>query len=328
MAVFFVVTNQAVDVNGEPFGYPANPNGTTMQIPCEGTQIIGSYWRIPQTQGGRVLSYSYITDNGSSNPPTADSIKVLEVKLTTTAGITTVFMAIANTDNIGTSSPVNQFAYLCDGLGGTLPVMPTIAIPLPILQNPPQTTDGSGDNYFYFPFPANPGGLLYTMNAVYFNGGVPSPAYAPSGITTVAQFVTWANANCSTYGTWTETTTSPVSNVVQLYSPVGAATFVMAAGMNVSLTPVNYCFDLTSFSTPAAVNGVRFGSGPILAVPAFQVTNNPIVLANALTPVMSSTTVFNTSGVAHKLGINTTMATPVLYYNGSVVSTAGSGTCS
>ena len=88
MSVKFVQSNQVTNVNGEDFGYPANPNGTALQIPCEDTEIIGSFWRIPQPLGNRLQGYQYIVDNGTSVKPTPDAIKILRVKLTNTAGIT------------------------------------------------------------------------------------------------------------------------------------------------------------------------------------------------------------------------------------------------
>lgn len=324
MANEFVVTNQAVEINGEVYGYPNNPNGTTIYIPCEQTEIIGSYWRVPQKQGGRLIGYQYVSDNGGTIPPTADAIKVLSVKLTNDAGITNVIFAIANSDNVGTTSPPNQLAYLCNGNGGTLPVMPLVTIPYPILQTAPVNTDSSGTNTFVFAFPANPLGLEYTMNGVYFNGLVPTPAYAPSGITTLAGVISYMNTNWSTSGTFSALSATTIG----LSSPTSAGTPVFFAGINVDLTPANYCFNLTAFSTPASVNQVQFGTGTILTVPAFQLTNDPVVLMNVLIKVMSSGTIFNPTSVAHKLGINSTQATPRVLFNGSTVATAAGAVCS
>lgn len=320
----FVMSNQVTNVNGEDFGYPANPNGIPLQIPCTDTQIIGSFWRIPQPLGNRLQGYQYIVDNGTPNPPVPDAVKVLRVKLTNTAGITSVDFAILNADNIATTSPPNYFAFLCDGTGGTLPVMPTVAIPYPILQTPPQSTDPTTSaNTFIFPLPDNPAALQYQVNAVWFNGAAPTTPFAPSGITTAALFATWANSNWSAFGTWS----SPATNILKLVSLTGSATYVKNAGMNVDLAPVNFCFDLTAFgASPVNVNGVKFGSGNIIPIPAFLLTNNNVTLLNQLIPVMSSMTIFNTS-VSHKLGINTIQATPKLYNGLTLVSTAGSGTC-
>lgn len=321
----FVQSNQVTNVNGEDWAYPANPNGTQLQIPCSDSEIIGSYWRIPQSLGNRVIGYQYQVDNQTPNPPTPDSIKILRVKLTNTAGITQVDFAIVNTDHIATTSPPNQYAYLCDGVGGTLPVMPTVTIPYPILQTPPQITDNAGDNTFIFPFPANTGGLEYQMNSIWLNGAAPTPAYVAAGITTVAGVVTYANAHWGIYGTWS----NPSTDILQLYSPVGATQQVANAGMNVQLAPVNFCFNLTAYSTPANVNQVKFGTGPLIPFPngAWLLTNNNVTLMNQLVPVMASQTVFSTS-VSHKLNVLTVQDTPKLYFNGSLVVASTAGACS
>lgn len=324
MSVVFVQSNQVTKVNGNDFAYPNNINGVPLQVTCENTEIIASYWRIAQLDGNRVVGYTYVVAPETSVKPTPDALKVLRVKLTDTAGITTLDMAIADGDNISTSSPPNQFAYLCDGLGGTLPVMPTVTIPYPMQQSAPQTIATNGDNTFIFSFPSNPLGLLYTMNAAYFNSAVPYFAFNPSGITTVAQFVTWATSHWSNYGTWTALS----ATTFKLVSGTGAVTQVFLAGMNVDLTPVNFCFNLTAYSTPAPVNQLKFGSGELidLAVP-FMLTDNPVTLMNVLRVHMSSGTIFDTTSVAHKLGINTTMATPKLYYNDVLVVTSTAGAC-
>lgn len=323
MPEVFVVTNQAVDINGEIYAYPNNPNGTTIYIPCEQTEIIGPAWRIPQTSGGRVIGYNYVTANDSSVKPTADSLKVLSVKFTNDAGITQLYFAIADNDQLGTTSPPSQLAYLCNGIGGGLPVMPLVTIPTPILQTGPQSTDNTtGANTFIFSFPENPAGLEYLVNAVYLNGVAPTPAYVAAGITTVAGVAAYANTHWSDYGTWT----NPSTNILKLVSDSGDVQMVLRAGIVVELAPVDFCFDLTAYSTPAAVNGVKFGTGNIIPVPAFLLTNNNVDLLNVLIRVMSSGTTYNTA-TSHKLGINTVMAQPKLYNNSTLVATAASGAC-
>lgn len=327
MSELFVQSNQVTNWNGLDFGYPNNTNGIINQIPCEGTQIIGSYWRIPQTLGNRVIGYTYLVDNQTPNPPQADAIKILRVKLINNGGISQVDFAILNTDNIATSSPPNQFAYLCNGTGGTLPVMPTVVIPYPILQTGPVNTANNGTNTFIYSFPSNPQGLTYTLQAVWFNGVAPAgftPGLVPSGVTTMAEMATYANTNWSTYGTF-----SALSNTtLQLLSPTSAGTPVSNSGMNIDLTPVNWCFDLTGFGAGTPVTAVQFGAGPILPLTngPITLTNNPVTLLNALAPMVSSGTIFSTS-VAHKLGLNNTMAQPQLYNGVSSVVTASSGAC-
>lgn len=322
MSVVFVQTSQATQFNGMNYAWPANPNGTPAQIPCSQTEIVGSFWRIPVLNGNRVVNYSYITAVETNVPPQPDALKILRVKLTDTAGVTSIDMAIANTDNISTSSPPNQLAYLCDGLGGTLPVMPLVTIPIPMMQSAPQTEDSAGNRTFIFAFPENPDGRLYNIEGEWYNNALPSPAYAPAGITTVAGVQTWFAANRSDYGTWT----NPSTNILKLVSAPTDPIYVALAGIVVNLTPVDYCFNLTSFSTPAAVNQIRFGTGTLLDLTPFLLTNDPNVLINAIKSKMSAQTTFSTT-VAHKLGINTVQATPKLYHDGVLVATAASGTC-
>lgn len=325
--ITFVQTNQVTKVNGNDFAWPNEPNGTPLQITCQDTEIIASYWRIPQTNGNRVVGYTYVVAAETSVPPTPDALKILRVKMTNTAGITTVDFAILNSDNISYSSPPNQFAYLCDGLGGTLPVMPTVTIPIPIMQSFPQTS-ANGLNTFVFTFPSNPQALLYNLEGAWFNGLAPYAAYSPSGITTVAQFVTWANSHWSNYGTWTALS----AVTFQLVSNVGTVSPsplpVFQGGLFAVLTPVNFCFNLSAYSTPAIVNQFEFGSGGVqFFQEPFSLTNNPVVLQNQLMRVMSSGTVFDSSSVANNLGILTTQATPALYHNGVLVVASTTGTC-
>lgn len=320
----FVVSNQAVDINGEIFAYPNNSNGTTVQIPCDQTEIIGSYWRIPQYTGNRLVGYVYAVATNTSVKPYNADIKVLSVKLTNTAGVTQMMLAIVDTDNVSTTSPQNQLAFLCDGLGGTLPVMPMVTIPVPIQQSGPQSTSTTtGANTFIFPFPSNPQGLEYAIGGEWYNFAAPSPVFAPSGLTTVALVAAWFVTNRSAYGTWT----NPTGDILQLVSAAGGSQ-VLLAGIVVTLAPVNFCFDLTAFGgSPANVDGVKFGTGTIIPLPSgFVLTDNNVTLMNVLLHVMSSGTIFNTTTV-HKLGMNTTQAQPHLYYGTTLVATAATGVC-
>lgn len=316
----FVQDNQVVAAMGQAYVYAdyvhGVVNGIQKQLNCANCVIIGSFWMIPWVQGNQVVKYTYESAINTSVPPTADSIKILRIK--DMNDNTDYDLAIANTDNVAISSPPNQFAYLCDGSGGTLPVMPTVKIPFPIIQFPPTSVSGS-NNIFTIPFPANPNGLLYSIPAPWFNGLAGTPAYAPGGITTPAQFVTWANSNWNGYGTWASSGT-----IVTLTS---AMTNVKNMGMQVALQLANFCFNLTPFSTPSLVNGIQFGTGPIVAVPAFQLTNDPNVLQAALSRVMSAQSTTFSQTVSHKLGVQTALATPQLYNGAVSVVAAGAGTC-
>lgn len=316
----FVQSNQVVNTNGENFAWPVLPNGIPMQIPCQDTQIIGGFWRIPKVQGNRVIGYTDLVAT-DSNKPQSDAIKVLRVKLTGTGGITQIDMAIADSDYLATTSPPCQFAYLCDGNGGTLPVMPAVTIPVPIMQSGPQFMDGSTST-FVFPFPANPTALEYQVNGMWINGISITPNM--SGLTTVTAVASSFNSAYGDYGTWSASST----NVLQLASATTDVVPAMRAGIDVELEPTDFCFDLTAYSTPEAVDGVQFGSGNIIPVTAFMLTDDPVVLYNVLKNVMSSGTTFDTTSEANKLGINTVQAQPKLYYGEDLVEASDAGACS
>lgn len=325
--VNFIQCNQVIGVNGQNYIYqnyvtglvcgPNDPQTVKKQLSTANMVIINSFWKIPRVQSGRVIGYAEETAINTSVQPTADSIKFLRIK--NLQDLTEYDIAINLTDNIGTSSPPNQFAFDADGLGGILPVMPTVVIPFPIIQSPAQTNVG-GVGTFVFTLPLNPLGLMYSIPAPWFNGVAPGSPYAPSGITTPAGFVTWANANWTAYGTWA----NPTGNVITL-----ASSTVKAAGFIAALTPAPWCFNLAPYSTPALVNQIKFGSGgTLISVPAFELTNNGAVLQSVLQNHMSAEStnfiVFNDN----KLQVNTTQAQPELYNSGVLVLASGSGVCS
>lgn len=318
----FVQSNQVVGVNGQKYiiyNYVSGvATGLQKTLAVANMIIVNSFWLIPKVQGGKVIGYTEEVAANTSTPPTPDSLKILRLK--DLQDQTEYDIAIVNTDNVSSSTPINKFADLVDGTGGSLPIMPTVTIPFPIIQDKPSSTDGT-NNVFTFAFPVNPLGLLYSIPKAYFNGLASSPAYAPTGITTAAQFVTWANANWSAYGTWTSS-----GNIVKLSSLV---TNVKLAGMIVALQLKSYCFSLAAYSTPATVNQVRWGSGgTLISVPAFQLTDDPTVLLNVLSKVTSpQSTTFGTA-VANKLQVNTVLDVPKLYNNGSLVVTSVAGVCS
>jgi len=322
MSTKFIVSDQVVGVNGQAYIYPdyiqGVVNGISKQLNCENLAIVNSFWKIPWVQNGQVTKYTYEVAVNTSVPPTADSIKVLIVK--DELDQTEYEIAIANSDNMVTSSPPNELTYLCNGSGGSLPVMPNVTIPFPIVQFGPTSVDGSGNNVFTIPFPSNPLGLLYSIPAPWFDGLAPGTAYAPAGITTAAQFVTWANTNWSAYGTWAHS-----GDVVTL---TANGTSPEKVGIYVALQLKAYCFDLSAYSTPALVNQVKFGSGgTLISVTPFMLTNNPNLLAAQLAKVMPSSTTFVTS-VTHKLGVNSLTDVPKLYNSGTLVVTSTAGACS
>jgi hypothetical protein len=330
--VQFVESDQVLGQNGRKFIYlnyitgkvsdPSDPRTLRRQLAVDNMVIVNSYWWVPKVQNGHVIDYTELTAINTNIRPTPDSIKILRLKDKQDQSEYDIAIALVDNTTIVSSPPLptNMFAYLADGLGGTLPVMPTVTIPFPIIQFDPSSVSG-GNNTFTFVFPSNPLGLLYSIPAPWFNGAAGSPAYSPAGITTAAQFVTWATSNWSAYGTWAST-----GDVVTL---VCADTNVTKAGMVIALTPANYCFDLTAYSTPALVNQVKFGTtGTLISIPAFNLTNDPTVLINALNKIMSAESTTYGTAIAHKLQVNTVYDVPKLYVNGVLVVSSTAAVCS
>lgn len=325
----FVQDNQVVGVNGQ--AYITNNyitgivSGIARQLSCDNIVIVNSFWKIPWVVGTVVEKYTYELAVNTSTPPTPDSIKILLIK--DKQDQTSFELAIANTDNMAASSPPNQFAYLCNGLGGALNTMPTVTIPFPIVQFGPTSTNSTNQaTTFTFTFPHNPLGLIYSIPAPWFNGVAGAPPYAPSGITTPAQFVTWANSNWSAYGTWASS-----GDVVTLVSLTGSGVYVLKAGMQIALQLRAYCFDLSAYSTPAPVNQVKFGtSGALIPFPngAFVLTNDPNVLLNQLKTVMSAESTTYGTAITHKLQVNSVYDVPKLYNNGVLVVSSTAAVCS
>jgi hypothetical protein len=324
MSVLFVQSNQVMNVNGNIYSFYNNPGGTSMQIPCENTEIIGTFWMIPQVVGNRIVGYTFLSAPNTNVKPQPDALKVLRVKLTDTGGITQIDFAVVDADNSAFASPYNQFAYLCDGLGGSLPVMPLVTIPAPIVQGGPVSTNTTtGANTFVFALPTNPSGLLYQVNAFYINGAPIVPTFVPTGITTAAQFVTYANANWSAYGSWT----NPSGDIVQLVSLPTSGTFVQNAGLDVQLKAVTTCLNVSAYSAGQNINGIQFGAGPIIPITPFIMTNNPAVLQAGIQPYVASKTIFSTGIAANTLGVTNTQPAITLYNGATSILTAVPGTC-
>lgn len=320
MAVNYVQSNQVITHNGVDL---TNLNfqtgvvtGQTVNIPTaqQGAFIIDAFWRIPVTLDGILINYQY-QQAFTSTKPKPDALKVLRVKYERDSWE----LAITDSDYVGTT---NAFGTLADDLGGALATMPTVSIPFPIIQGRPVTTNTSGTNTFVFAFPQNPLALLYSIPWPWFNGVAPATPYAPTGITTPALFVTWANTNWGMYGTWTSN-----GNIVTLSSPTSATIPVTRAGVLASLTPASWCLDLTSFSTPAAVNGMQLGTATVIPFGAFMLSSaNLQPLINAIQPHFESGAVFAITTT--KINITTVSAVLKIYNNTTVKATATTGVCS
>lgn len=318
MAIQFVRSDQVLTVNGENYQWPANPEGISKSISCINTEIVGAFWKVPVTQGLRVIGYNYLVATDDVKPQD-DAVKVLRVKVLDNGAGMTYEMAVTDDDCITT----NSFIDKCNGCCGDTPVMTDVDIPTPILQLPPQSTDSDGNRTFVFAFPTNPLSRLYAIPYPWFNGAAPAQAYEPTGIDSAADFVVWANTSgkWDDYGTWA----NPSGDIVTLVSAPADTIYVSEAGMQISLTPVSFCFDLTAFSTPAAVNGIKFGSGATLPFSAFMLTNaNQTTLIDRIKKFMPGATF---TVISNKLQISTVQDTPKLYNDTSVVATAASGAC-
>lgn len=330
MPNFFILSQQVLGVNGQKYIHadyttglvagPNDPQTVQRQISTQDTVIVNSFWLIPKVQNGFVIGYTEETAINTSVPPTPDSIKILRIK--DLNDNSEYDLAINNSDNVATSSPPNVFAYDANGLGGSLPVMPNVDIPFPIIQFPPTSADGT-NNTFTFQFPANPLGLKYLIPAPWFNGVLAAPVTAADNITTLSGFVTLANSRYSTQGTWANPGSSPT--IITLTS---AVTNVTKAGLIVALNPKSYCFDLSAFSSPANVNQIKFGTGGLISMNPFVLTNSNVALQSQLQQKLSQENTTYGTAVAHKLQVNCLYDTPKLYYNGSLVVASTAGVCS
>lgn len=308
------VTAQLVASNGEYFVYPNYPNGISQSIPCRSIPM-GFFWLIPVVSGNRVIRFNELVATTSLKPQD-DAFKVLRLKDAINAN-TEYTIAVLDSDGVTGSTFIDN----CNGCCGDTPVMPTVTIPAPILQLAPEVND-AGERIFTFPFPSNPNGLLYSIPFPWFNGAAPAQAYEPTGITTPAQFVTWANTagKWDDYGTW-----SSSGDVVFLTNTDSDTIVLEKAGLDITLTPATFCFNLTSFSTPAAVNGIQFGTGATFTFPAFMLTNaNQQKVINSIKKFIPDATF---TIVTNKLQVATTQATPKLKNDATTVVTAGTGVC-
>lgn len=308
----FVRSNQVLEVNGVFYSYPSNTGGISKSIPCT-SEVMGFFWMVPIVQGNRVIGYDTLNAN-SATKPSPDAVKILRVKDAIDAN-TEYGIAVLDADGVTSNTFVNN----CNGCCGSTPVMPTVTIPTPILQLPAQTVV-DGVHTFVFPFPANPNGLLYSIPFPWFNGAAGTPAYAPTGITTAAQFVTWADANWGAYGEW-----SSSGDIVTLASTSTDDIPVLLAGMQISLTPATFCLDFTAFSPPAAVNGIKFGTGATFAFSPFMINGtNQQTLINRIQRFIPDAVFTISTG---KLQIATIQPVPKLYNDTTLVATAATGAC-
>ena len=326
MAVNYVQSNQVTGHNGVDLTalnfQTGVVSGQTVAIPTaqNGAFIVGAFWRIPVVLSGTLIKYQY-AEAFDATKPQPDALKVLRVKWDRESWD----IAIADSDYVGTT---NTFGTLADGLGGALAIMATVTIPFPIIQNAPVTTTSDGTRTFIFAFPSNPNALTYSIPWPWFNGVAPAFPYSPAtqsppvSVTTPALFVTWANTHWAMYGTWAHT-----GDIVTLTSASSDVIPVSNAGVLAQPTPTAWCLDCTSFSTPAAVNGLKIGSGSIIPFGAFMATNaNMQTLINAIKPHFEDGAVFTIVGT--KINIVTVLPVLTIYNGVTLVKTATAGVCS
>lgn len=312
----FVQSNQVMQVNGIAYAWPNTPNGIPKTIACR-SEVGSYYWMVPRVSGMYVVGYDTLNAD-SAVKPRPDAFKILRIKDAIDAN-TEYGIAVEDTDGVTT----NAWAALCNGCCGDTPVMPTVTIPYPIIQQAPNNEPPfDGSNTFIFPFPPNPNALGYAIPYPWFNGTAPGTAFDTTGITTPAQFVTWANTNWGDYGTWTST-----GNIVKLVSADTDTVFVVLAGLSVALVPASYCFDLTTFSgSPAPINNVQFGTGSSYPFAPMILTNtSQNDLINRLSKIDQSATFVS---IANKLTMTTLLATPKLRQDTTNVSVSSAGACS
>lgn len=316
----FIKSTQIFSAISEQFKFPLYPQGLDKgeMVPAA-SEVLGAYWILPIVNGGKYTTVEYQAAT-TATKPRADAAKVLRLRYPD-GRIMEIY--ILDTDCTSSNANYNTFAYYADGLGGSLPVMPTVTVPLPIIQSGPVTNTPTGTNTFYFTFPSNPNSLDYSIQGIWLNGLVPG-ATQPTDKDNVTDYATWANSNMSDYGTWAEVNDTTLS----LVSTTSDTVPVTKAGMIVALTAVPYCFDVTAFSPPQLVNGLKLGSGAIMPMTPFMLTGDNTTLMNALIQSGYLRNATYGTSVAHKLQINAIQALPKLYNDTSLVLTSTAAVCS
>ena len=282
-------------------------SGGTVLLPTVNTISEEFLWRIPRIISGLGPNgYSWLVATNSIRP-TPDSQKVLRLK----NGRNTWDIAVADTDGVGGT---NVFGTLADGLGGSLASMPVVTITFPLIQDAPVTTvlaSPPNTPAFLFSFPLNPLGLTYSIPWAWFNNAPAVVPYAPAGITTAAQFVTWANANWGTYGFWASS-----GNTVTLSSEPTSGIYVTKCGFNPQLTHAAWCIDASAFYPSGQIATSTLNSGGTGYAVGNQVYVNTglgnAILTVATAPggvVRTYTLTFGGSGYATATGVSTTNIT-------------------
>lgn len=243
-SVAFVKSTQVIQVN--EISYGACPR--TENIPCEGTQMQGLWWAEPTTIGGAVNGYKIVKGDARDNyaKPTTDSIRVQRVF--NTVNNYTYWLAVDD------AAEESLFVDRCNACCGATPVMPTVTIPAPIVEQMPcpNVPNGTPTYTFEFAIPANPNTLKIALNNFTFNAvaGTPTPTAPPTGYASAAAILTWVQANWAAYGTWSLVNSSKELQLV--------STTTVSAGGTIDLIAKSYCFQIPGTSTET--NGITIGS--------------------------------------------------------------------
>ncbi len=292
-------------------GIPLYVSPKTEQIPCDSISVEGVEWWVPTLSSGRLTGYRRWIGNspGGSALPQPDAVKTLRVRNHDT--METYWILIETTDDD------TSFTANCNGCCGTTPVMATVTIPAPIVENC-ICADADGNYVHNFPIPANPNSLKYLVLTPSFNG-VFGASLSGSGYTTPGNLLTAAAAAYAAEGTWSLAASNTILRLT--------STTTSCAGLQVTLLTASYCLTLPVSSTP--VNGIKFGT-TVYSFGTFSVsqTLNQQALINAISQYLIGTIVLASSDTKIQY---TGLQVPVaITFDGSNVSgmTFAAGVCS
>lgn len=231
-SVAFVTSNQVLAINELDYGTCPQ----SAQIPCEDTITQGLAWAVPVTQNGVLYGYEIST---VVDKPQSDAVHVVRIWNRTLK--ITWFAAIGDNDTEA------AFVDKCNACCGATPVMTTVTIPNPLVQECP-CADEDGNYVYKIPMPSNPNSLALII-AGKFNGvdGVPAPAATYADAAALLTFLNTAVTGWDAYGTWTYEGAGNATLVL-------TSTTVLCAQIEVTLETASYCFEIPG--TPTLVDGI------------------------------------------------------------------------
>lgn len=259
----------------------------TVQIPCGNIQIQGVEWWVPIVSGGKLCGYRRWLGNspGGSDPPQPDAVKTL--RIWDIDGNNTLWILIENSDD------ETSFVDNCNGCCGTTPVMASVTIPNPIVEDCACAVDGE---YTYnFTIPSNPNALKYNILLPTVNGVVLTPALSAAGYATPAALLTAVQTNWAGAGTWS---LQAGNTVLRLVSEDAAC-----VGLSVVLLAASYCLTVGASGSPDDYNGIKFGTD-IVSFPTISVdADNRDDLVNAIRPFLVGTISTSVAGKIQYTGL-------------------------